>query len=612
MASAEAVHEQQVKPNWCSMRERIWELYAAESPAAVIDAAWSIIEEEMAPQAAGLWQRDTDSQLFVRAAWNLSKDFARTRLGKMDSGIGQTIMEVGEPLLVTDVTQTPDPARQYPVLRANERRALSRMQVRTALVLPVKGDFALMLLFRQPTTFTDQQIGELAAFADHFVTALLNSHQKVADSTLVEIGELLSASADGSQHTMDRIAELARDMVPAGGVSIFLTHPDGKRLVLAGTTGLDKVGRPEDYSAVTYKLERGYGLTSDVFLSGDSFRWPDLGHPTTAERFQARGIAWRKRWNEAETFAPDAVLAVMIAPLVYSYRDDDGSWHAVKVGVIRAAVRRPPQAYFAPEEQEALERVASMVGKHVGAMRRSGAESLEAMQRIAHQFVSPLNALLWAVERLRRKLATITDQRLPMVAAVADLALLAASYGRNFELIARIWSGKQEGFDLQPVRLAQAVVRTIRNYQPVAESRGISIWMADDSLEGSVDKLGEAMIDRDAFGQTLVNVIDNAVKYGVSAREITITGRKLKNDQVALDCSSVSRIPLREEDVPLAFNKGWRAPQARELLVAGTGTGLWIAREIMRRHGGDLLGEPSQPENGGHRVVFTLVLDAAK
>jgi len=99
----------------------------------------------------------------------------------------------------------------------------------------------------------------------------------------------------------------------------------------------------------------------------------------------------------------------------------------------------------------------------------------------------------------------------------------------------------------------------------------------------------------------LVNLLDNAVKYGPADQTIT----------VGLDAAD-GRARIRVEDqgpgVPAAdreriWDRFWRLERDRGSAVAGTGIGLSVVRELVALHGGRAWAEEGRAGNGARFVV---------
>ncbi|HSU29220.1 MAG TPA: PAS domain S-box protein [Chitinophagaceae bacterium] len=107
--------------------------------------------------------------------------------------------------------------------------------------------------------------------------------------------------------------------------------------------------------------------------------------------------------------------------------------------------------------------------------------------------------------------------------------------------------------------------------------------------------------DRDRIGQVLTNLLANAVKYSPDADHIEMT---VNND------GNTSVVKIRDfgigidpEDQPRIFERFYRVEGKSEQTFPGFGIGLFIAREIVQRHGGTISVESKK----GNGSVFTIV-----
>jgi signal transduction histidine kinase len=108
--------------------------------------------------------------------------------------------------------------------------------------------------------------------------------------------------------------------------------------------------------------------------------------------------------------------------------------------------------------------------------------------------------------------------------------------------------------------------------------------------------------DRDRITEVLVNFISNAVKYSPKGGEITISTRKTGTGvQVTVSDSGIGIPP---EQLPYVFDRLFRVQHSGMHSFPGMGLGLYIASEIIRRHGGTVsaLSEPGK----GSQFSFTL------
>jgi len=147
--------------------------------------------------------------------------------------------------------------------------------------------------------------------------------------------------------------------------------------------------------------------------------------------------------------------------------------------------------------------------------------------------------------------------------------------------------------------LAPLVREAVEAFAPLAAARGVTF--RTELSDGPV-----ASVDAEALRQMLVNLLDNAVKYGPADQTIT----------VGLDAGD-GKARIRVEDqgpgIPAAereriWDRFWRLERDRGSAVAGTGIGLSVVRELVALHGGRAWAEEGR---GGMGARFVLELPLA-
>jgi signal transduction histidine kinase len=114
--------------------------------------------------------------------------------------------------------------------------------------------------------------------------------------------------------------------------------------------------------------------------------------------------------------------------------------------------------------------------------------------------------------------------------------------------------------------------------------------------------------DRAALRQMLLNLVDNAMKYGGDGVRVTLGLRCGAQCQTQLTVSDDGP-GISEVDLPLVFEKGYRGTQIRGSRV-GSGLGLALVRSIASWHGGVVSVESGSA--GGTTVTILLPDGAAK
>src|SRR5438105_1416662 len=130
-------------------------------------------------------------------------------------------------------------------------------------------------------------------------------------------------------------------------------------------------------------------------------------------------------------------------------------------------------------------------------------------------------------------------------------------------------------------------------------------------LEATLELAGDAQpvlvqADAEHVGRILDNLINNALTYCVGKPVVTLTVGGDEQPTVAVSDNGVG-IPRDKRE--LVFERFVRLDDEQIGPVPGTGLGLYISRELARRHGGSLILEESAPGKGSR---FLLRLPAPR
>jgi signal transduction histidine kinase len=130
-------------------------------------------------------------------------------------------------------------------------------------------------------------------------------------------------------------------------------------------------------------------------------------------------------------------------------------------------------------------------------------------------------------------------------------------------------------------------------FAPLAAARGVTL--CTELTDGVV-----APVDADALRQMLLNLLDNAVKYGPSGQTVTL-GLNV-TDGRALVCVDDQGPGIPAADRERIWDRFWRLERDRGSAVAGTGIGLSVVRELVALHGGRAWAEDAPATERGGRA----------
>lgn len=134
-------------------------------------------------------------------------------------------------------------------------------------------------------------------------------------------------------------------------------------------------------------------------------------------------------------------------------------------------------------------------------------------------------------------------------------------------------------------------------------SESLAAMAADKSIQIHNQIPEDQMIyaDQSLFTQLLVNLIENAIKYGNEQGNVWVTVERKETELIL--CITDDGIGISKEDQPQIFERFYRADKARDR--NGSGLGLAIVKWIMKLHGGDIVVE-SKLGSGTKMIVTGL------
>jgi PAS domain S-box-containing protein len=303
-------------------------------------------------------------------------------------------------------------------------------------------------------------------------------------------------------------------------------------------------------------------------------------------------------WNRAATLATgvpaDEILGRRLAEIV-------SNWDELSVRIPIAGEGAATRAVTLPFELEGRDLWLSFVAvrsadgivyafRDVTGERQLEQERSDFVATISHELRTPMTGVYGAAQTLLHReddLAPEQRQRL--------LRMLAAEAARLSQITEEVLMTSQlDRGDLTVERtavdIAEVVRSAVQTMRPLVDRLTIEVEIDDE--------IGIASGDADRIQQVLVNLLDNAAKYGgapvrVSAEQTNGLVRIAVSDGgPGIDALDRERI----------FEKFYRADSQLKRAGRGTGLGLYISRELTELMGGRLV-LASGPGEGATFVV---------
>jgi two-component system phosphate regulon sensor histidine kinase PhoR len=118
-------------------------------------------------------------------------------------------------------------------------------------------------------------------------------------------------------------------------------------------------------------------------------------------------------------------------------------------------------------------------------------------------------------------------------------------------------------------------------------------------------ELPEISGDREALNEVLINLMDNAIKYSLDEKYISLTTGKEKG-KVYLEIADKG-IGIPEEQQKYIFDKFFRVTNGEVQNVGGSGLGLAIVKHIMEGHNGHIDLSSAPGKGSSFRLSFPAI-----
>jgi two-component system, OmpR family, sensor kinase len=427
--------------------------------------------------------------------------------------------------------------------------------------------------------------------------ALLSS---VENTTRQKAENAASSIREGESLDDDDIEELTLD-----GVFVIVRDETGG--VLTETVDLPKGGGdPVSRRA----LETGEPASGTVQFSGEEPTYV-YAVPVNPEDGRARVVEAGKSYEAAQE-GIEALVAILAVGIGAAFVLSMGGAYLLARAALRPVETVTSTARSMDEEdlskrlpvanpKDEIGRLATTINGLLARLEAAFTRREEALSRqrrfaadASHELRTPLTSISgharmldeWALEKDRE-----TARR--------SVRAIRREAGRMRDLVESLLTLTRgdEGPPLDVGRhdlgeIAQEAVETARNN---ADSRMSVEFIPPD--QGIM-----ATFDRGRILQVASILLDNAVKYTLEGGNVTVEVRG-RGDRVELEVSD-NGVGIREDDLPLIFERFHRADAARA--EDGAGLGLSIARQIAEAHGGTI--EATSKVGAGSAFVLVLPL----
>lgn len=197
---------------------------------------------------------------------------------------------------------------------------------------------------------------------------------------------------------------------------------------------------------------------------------------------------------------------------------------------------------------------------------------------LSHDIKTPLSAIKMYSKALSKGLYTSLEKHLEIAENINAKADEIESY------VSEIIAASREDFLSLDVNNGEYYLSELVNKISLYYTEKLSLIKTDFSVGSYTDCLINGDIDRSI--EVIQNIMENAIKYG-DGKSIKIIFSE--EDGCILVTVRNSGCTLPDADLPHIFESFWRGVNAKR--VKGSGLGLYICRQLMRKMNGEIFAE---------------------
>jgi signal transduction histidine kinase len=216
------------------------------------------------------------------------------------------------------------------------------------------------------------------------------------------------------------------------------------------------------------------------------------------------------------------------------------------------------------------------------------------VSNVSHELRTPLSLIRLYAETLELGRLTSPEKYQEYYRIIRKESERLTALINNILDFSRIEAGRKE-YDFRETDMCELVHNTLDSYRYQLEQSGFQ-------FEEKIDEVPPMRVDREAMARSLLNLVNNALKYSQDRKFI---GVNLYRDNGSVKLEVVDQgIGIPHQEQQKIFEKFYRVGDPLVHNTKGSGLGLSLVRHIVHAHGGEVAVD-STPGQGSK---FTIVL----
>jgi signal transduction histidine kinase len=214
----------------------------------------------------------------------------------------------------------------------------------------------------------------------------------------------------------------------------------------------------------------------------------------------------------------------------------------------------------------------------------------EFLSIASHQLYTPLTAIKGYLSMVQEKdFGEIPEKILPVIDILRQSSDRLIDLIRNLLDVSRIESGRLE-LSMESIDFVQMTRNLVTELTPNAQHKNLLLAFGVPSKP-----VPHVVGDAQRLRQVLLNIVDNAIKYTPAGRvDVRIVQ---EGDTLVFSVTDTGQ-GIAPEEIGQLFTKFTRVGGSDRFHTEGSGLGLYVARQIVHEHRGDVWAESAGREKG--------------
>jgi len=222
---------------------------------------------------------------------------------------------------------------------------------------------------------------------------------------------------------------------------------------------------------------------------------------------------------------------------------------------------------------------------------------------VAHQLRTPLSGLSWILEMLAKKeVGSLTSEQEKLINDGRKAMGESLKTVEDLLNVAQIEEGRF-GFQFSMADIEKIIENVLIKFEPVAKINDIKLIFQRPEFQ-----LKPFVMDPLRVKLVLEILVDNGLKYNVKNGEVRVRIDPMEGKPFILISVEDTGVGISREDLSRLFTKFFRSKAALKGQTSGIGLGLYLAKNIIDRHGGKIWAQSALGR--GSIFTFSLPIDS--